>query len=101
MRSGALAPSHWPTMLPIESPHQLGPPDAKPVHDRERIASELRHAVRALRDAGAAMSAPVVAHQAEVLRKRLDLRVPHAVIGAERIAQHEERARVPDLRPRR
>jgi hypothetical protein len=36
------------------------------------------------------MSAPVVAHQAEVLRKRLDLRVPHAVIGAERIAQHED-----------
>ena len=23
MRSAALAPSHWPTMLPMESPHQL------------------------------------------------------------------------------
>jgi hypothetical protein len=35
------------------------------------------------------MAAPVVPHQPEVLGERLDLIVPHAVRGAERVRQHQ------------
>ena len=37
-RSGALAPSHWPSMPPIDRPHQLTFFGLQPVEDREHVA---------------------------------------------------------------
>ena len=88
-RSGALAPSHWPTIPPIDNPHQLICLDAESVEHRQYVAAEPLHAVWSLGNAGLAVAAPVVTDQTEVLGEGLHLSVPHGERGAERIRQHE------------
>ena len=66
MRLGALAPSHCPTMPPIDSPHQLIFCNAETVEHGEHVAAEPLHRIGPFRHAGFAVAAAVVAHEAEV-----------------------------------
>ena len=63
--------------------------DAQVVEHGEHVTAETFHGIGALRTAGSAMAAPVIAHEPKVLRERRDLRVPHLQRGAERIRQHQ------------
>ena len=67
MRSGALAPSHCPTMPPMESPHQLtfSRPSASMIASASRPSRSM--CTGPWRHAGLAVAAAVVAHQAEML----------------------------------
>src|SRR5262249_11448388 len=59
------------------------------VEHGEHVAAEALHRIGALGHAGSAVTAPVVAHQAKVLRERRNLAIPHVQRGAERIRQHQ------------
>jgi hypothetical protein len=65
--------------------------DLQRVQHCQHIAAEHLHVVRAGRHAGLAMPAPIIADEAEVLRQRRHLRVPHVQRGAERVRQHQHR----------
>ncbi len=90
-RSGALAPSHCPTMPPIDRPHQC----TLSMLRSSRIAMTSRPKrsidIRAGRDVRFAVAAPVVADDAKQLRQRSHLRLPHLQGGAQRVRQHQRR----------
>ena len=78
-------------MPPIDRPHQLNFLTPSCVGDRQHVAAEPLHRVGALRHAGLAVAAAVVAHHAEMLRPVRRLLVPHVQVGAERIAEDQGR----------
>src|SRR5882724_377940 len=77
-RSGALAPSHMPSMPPIDSPHQLTFLNPSP----SSTASASR--------ASPSMATAIEAQEPEMLLECFDLRLPHRVRGAERVRQHQD-----------
>ena len=91
MRLGACAPSHCPTMPPIESPHQLIPCDPERIENGEDVTAEPVHRVGALWHVGFPVAATVVTNQPKMPGERLHLLVPHMQVGAERIGQHQNR----------
>ena len=82
MRSGAFHAAHG-------KPAPVDPLDPERIEHGKYVAAQAIHRIRAFRHAGAAMPAPVVAHEAKVTSKRRDLGIPHVQCGAERIRQHE------------
>jgi hypothetical protein len=67
------------------------PFDPERICERQHVLSELVDRILARRHGGCAVTADVVAHHAEALRERGCLRVPHAVILAERVRQEQRR----------
>ena len=90
MRSGALMAIHMPTIPPSESPHQCTRSDAEAVEQAQGVGAEVGERVWAGRDGRAAVAAVVVAHDAQALGQRGDLRVPHGVRAAQGVGEHED-----------
>ena len=92
----ALHPAHG-------QPAPVEPGEPETIGNRQSIASEPLHGVGASREAGFAVTAPIVTHQAETLYKGGRKHVPHVQVGAERVRQNENRRpfRACDLDPYR
>ena len=73
--------------------------DLQRVGDGEHVAAQAAPSCIRLRDGGAAVAARVVTQNAEIRQKIGDLKIPHAVIGAERVGEDEHgRSSLPSRR---
>ncbi len=70
---------------------QMGPRDLKPIQQGHQIIGQIVDGVRALGHQDSTVAAGVIAHHPEALLQVGQLRVPHAVGGAQRVGQHDRR----------
>ena len=91
MRSPALAPSHCPIIPPSDSPQYAKRSRPAGVHGGQHIARQLRDGVVARRRIRRAMAAQVQPEHLKAAEQRRHLRVPHPMVGAQRMHQHQQR----------
>ena len=72
----------------------MGLCDVEVVEDRQHVAAEAFQRIGPRRHVRLAVAAPVVTDDAEHLRQRLHLRLPHLHGRAQRIRQHQRRSAV-------
>jgi len=73
--------------------------DVQAIEQRDQIGAEPVESRRLTWDIGLAVTAAVVADDAEVPRQLLHLRIPEAEIGAERVEEHHHIGRVVAIHP--
>src|SRR5262249_20857162 len=88
---------HLPDHPAHREAHEVRLPDAEPVEEAAEVLGHLLEGVRARRRARLAVAARVEAQHAVAVLESFDLRVPHAQVAGQRVAERHHRSLALDL----